>query len=123
MPTPDQPSVMWRIVFYKDSRGRSPIAEYLNTLPIAEQAATREAFSLLREFGISLGMPHAKHVDGKLWELRPGANRFFYFAHVGRRFVILHAYRRHSQKTPAQELALAEPRLAEVLTGEIEDGR
>jgi phage-related protein len=114
---------MWRIVFYKDSRGRSPIAEYLNTLPVAEQAAAREAFSLLREFGISLGMPHAKHVGGKLWELRPGANRFFYFAYVGQRFVILHAYRKHSQKTPAQELALAERRLAEVLTGGIEDGR
>ncbi|MFZ1465030.1 MAG: type II toxin-antitoxin system RelE/ParE family toxin [Anaerolineae bacterium] len=52
----------------------------------------------------------------------PGANRFFYFAYVDRRFVILHAYRKQSQKTPPQELALAERRLAEVLTGGIEDG-
>ena len=50
-------------------------------LPVAEQAAAQEAFSLLREFGLSLGMPHAKHMNGKLWELRPGANRFFYFAY------------------------------------------
>lgn len=67
-------------------------------------------------------MPHAKHIGGKLWELRPGANRFFYFASVGRQFVVLHAYRKQSQKTPAQELALAERRLAEVLRGGIEDG-
>ena len=92
-------------------------------LPVAEQAAAQEAFSLLREFGLSLGMPHAKHIDGKLWELRPGANRFFYFAYVGRRFIILHVYRKKSQKTPPQALALAERRLAEVLTGGIEDGR
>ena len=123
MPAQDQPSGVWRVVFYKDSRGRSPIAEYLNALPIAEQAAAEEVFRLLREFGTALGMPHAKHISEKLWELRPGANRFFYFACIGRRFVILHAYRKQSQKTPAQELAVAERRLAEVLAGGIEDGR
>ena len=118
-----QPLSSWRVVFYKDSRGRSPIVEYLNALPVAEQVAAQEAFSLLWEFGLSLGMPHAKHINGKLWELRPGANRFSYFAYVGRRFVVLHAYRKQSQKTPPQELAFAERRLAEVLTGGIEDGR
>lgn len=123
MPIPDQLSAMWRVVFYKDSRGRSPIAEYLNALPVAEQATAAETFRLLREFGTALGMPHAKHIGGKLWELRPGANRFFYFAYVGRRFVILHAYRKQTQKTPAQELAIAERRLTEVLMGGIEDGR
>ena len=123
MPVSVQPLSPWRVLFYKDSRGRSPIVEYLNVLPVVEQAAAEEAFRLLREFGLSLGMPHAKHVKGKLWELRPGANRFFYFAYVGRRFVILHAYRKQSQKTPLQELALAERRLVEVLTGGIDDGR
>ena len=118
-----QPLSPWRVVFYKDSRGCSPIVEYLNALPVAEQAVAQEAFSLLREFGLSLGMPHAKHINGKLWELRPGTHRFFYFAYVGRRFVILHAYRKQSQTTPPQELAFAERRLAEVLTGGIEDGR
>ena len=61
-------------------------------------------------------------MGGKVWELRPRANRFFYFTYVGRRFVVLHAYRKQSQKTPSQELALAERRLAEVLEGGIEDG-
>ena len=54
MPMPDQPPP-WRIVFYKDNRGRSPITDYLNALPVAEQAAAAEAFRLLREFGVSLG--------------------------------------------------------------------
>lgn len=119
---PEQSPSSWRVVFYKDRRGRSPIAEYLNALPAVEQAAAAEAFRLLQEFGLSLGMPHAKHVSGKLWELRPGANRYFYFAYVGRRFVILHAYRKQSQKAPPQELALAERRLVEVVAGGIEDG-
>jgi phage-related protein len=120
---PDQSLSQWRIVFYKDSRGRSPIAEYLIALPVGEQAAAEEAFRLLREFGTLLGMPHAKHIGGKLWKLRPGANRFFYFVYVGRRFVILHAYRKQSQKTPLQELAVAERRLVEVLKGGTQGGR
>ncbi len=119
---PEQLSSAWRIVFYKNARGHSPIAEYLNSLSVSEQAAATEAFRLLREFGPLLGMPHAKHIDGKLWELRPGPHRFFYFAYVGRRFVILHAYRKQSQKTPPQELATAERRLAEVMTRGFEDG-
>ena len=117
------PPSPWRVVFYRDSRGCSPIVEYLNALPVAEQAAAEETFCLLREFGILSGMPHAKRINGKLWGLRPGANRFFYFAYVGRRFVILHAYRKQSQKTPPQELTPTKHRLAEVLTGGIEDGR
>ncbi len=65
---PDQPPP-WHIVFYKDGRGRSPITDYLNALPVAEQAAAEEAFRLLREFGVSVGMPHAKLVSGKLWDM------------------------------------------------------
>ena len=68
-------------------------------------------------------MPHAKHIRGKVWELRPEANRFFYFAYVGRRFIILHAYRKQSRKTPRRELAVAERRLAEVLQEGLDDER
>jgi phage-related protein len=111
----------WRIVFYKDARGHSPIKEYLNDLPVAERAAVAEVFQLLQEFGTLLGMPHAKHIRGKLWELRPEANRFFYFAYIGRRFVVLHAYRKQSRKTPRRELAIAEHRLREVLREGLDD--
>lgn len=120
---PEQPLLPWRVVFYEDSRGRSPITEYLNTLPVAEQAAALEAFRLLREFGTLLGMPHAKHISGKLWELRPGPHRLFYFAYIGRRFVILHAYRKQSQKTPPHELAIAQRRLDQVMAEGFDDER
>ena len=113
----------WRIVFYKDARGNDPIEEYLNRLPAAERVAAVEAIRLLKEFGTFLGMPHAKHIRGKVWELRPEANRFFYFAYVGRWFIILHAYRKQSRKTPRRELAVAERRLAEVLKEGLDDER
>lgn len=113
-------SPKWRVVFYT-TRGQSPIEVFLNDLSAAERAAAAESFRLLQEFGVLLGMPHAKHVQGKLWELRPETNRFFYFAYIGRRFVILHAYRKQSRKTPRKELAIAERRLREVLQEGLDD--
>lgn len=94
----------WRVVFYTDNRGNSPVVEFLNELPANERAEALNAFRLLREFGILLGMPHARRVAGKLWELRPGPNRLFYFAHTGRRLVILHGYRKKSQKRQGANL-------------------
>ncbi len=74
------------------------------------------AFRLLCEFGTLLGMPHARPVSGhpKLWELRPGPNGIFYFAHVDRTFVLLHGYRKQGRKAPAEEIATAEKRMAEL---------
>jgi hypothetical protein len=40
-------------------------------------------------------------------ELRASASRFFYFAFTGRRFVILHGYRKKSQKAPRREIEAA----------------
>ena len=35
---PNEAPPRWRIVFYKNARGHSPIKEYLNDLPVAERA-------------------------------------------------------------------------------------
>lgn len=107
----------WRIVFYTDRRGKSPVVEFLDRLSTHERAEAENAFRLLREFGTLLGLPHARPISGhsKLWELRPGPNRIFYFAHVGRSFVLLHAYRKQGQKAPAREITIAEKRMAEIL--------
>jgi phage-related protein len=80
-----------------------------------DQAKIRNGLRLLREFGIKLGLPHAKPIQGKLWELRPGGIRLFYFAFVNQQFVILHGYRKQSNKAPAKEISIALRRLNELL--------
>lgn len=61
----------------------------------------------------------AKHVRGKIWELRPewsgNEYRFFYGAIVGQRFVILHAVQKKSQKLKEGDIVLAEQRYADTL--------
>lgn len=106
---------MWSIVFYTDQRGKCPPLEFINGLQVMEQAKIRNALRLLKEFGTDLGMPHARHIQGKLWELRPGGVRLFYFAYIKDQFVILHGYRKQSMKAPEREIALAMRRMEELL--------
>jgi phage-related protein len=107
---------MWSIIFYTDHRGKCPPLEFINELPVMEQAKIRNALRLLQEFGTSLGMPHARRVQGKLWELRPGGIRLFYFAYVERQFVILHGYRKQGMKASEREIAIALRRMEELVS-------
>jgi phage-related protein len=107
---------MWRIVFYKDQRGKCPPLEFIESLPLMEQAKIRNVLRLLREFGTSLDLPHAKHIQGKLWELRPGGIRLFYFAYIENQFVILHGYRKQGMKAPKGEIEIAFRRMQELLS-------
>ena len=106
---------MWSIVFYKDQRGKCPPMEFIEELPVMEQVKIRNALRLLQEFGRNLNMPHAKPIQGKLWELRPGGIRLFYFAYIEQQFVILHGYRKQSQRAPSGEIAIALRRMQELM--------
>jgi phage-related protein len=70
------------------------------------------------EFGVLLKLPHARPVEAGLWELRAGSTRVFYFAYVGRRFILLHGYRKRSQKAPKREIETALRRRADFLEKE-----
>ena len=107
----------WSVEFYVDSRGRSPALDYLRSLSSNEQAEAVRLLDLLQKYGTAIGMPHARPIAG-LWELRPGSNRFFYVAHTGRRFIVLHGYRKRSQAAPAREIETAKRRLADFLDRE-----
>lgn len=106
---------MWNIVFHTDQRGKCPTLEFIEALPMMEQAKIRIALRLLQEFGPNLRMPHAKQIKGKLWELRPGAIRVFYFAYIERQFVVLHGYRKQSQKAAEREIKIAMRRMQELI--------
>ncbi len=109
---------MWTIVFYEDHRGKCPPLEFIADLPVMEQAKVRNAIRLLREFGVGVDMPHAKRIKGKLWELRPGGVRLFYFAYLDHQFVILHGYRKQTMKAPEREIEIALRRMEELLLDE-----
>ena len=70
-----------------------------------------------------MGAPHVRAIKGyrKLWELRVQtrqAIRLFYFAHTGRRFIILHGFVKKRGRTPPRELETAMRRMRDVLARE-----
>jgi phage-related protein len=107
----------WNVIFYQDARGRLPVSDWIHDLPKHAQARVLKSIGLLKEYGIRLGMPHCRHLRGKLWELRVAAGRqdyrILYAAMLGQQFIVLHAFSKKTAKTPAREMAIAERRLAD----------
>jgi phage-related protein len=78
-----------------------------------------EILAMPAVFGPDLGMPHTRAMGQGLFELRikgaEGVVRVFYCTVVGRRIVILHQFRKKSEKTPRKELDTALRRMKEVV--------
>ena len=72
---------------------------------------------MLEKFGLELKEPYVKHLENKLYEVRvkdqQGIYRIIYFAHTGKKFVLLHGFVKKTQKTPKKELELAKLRMKE----------
>ena len=113
----------WSVEFYVDRRGHSPIAEWLDGLPSKERAKAARFLRLLAELGTHMPSEHAAPLTGHapIWELRPLPNRLLYFAYAGRRFIILHGFRKKGRKTRRSDIEIAERRLADFLEGERND--
>ncbi|MCL2403555.1 MAG: type II toxin-antitoxin system RelE/ParE family toxin [Coriobacteriia bacterium] len=106
---------MWEVEYYKKENGDCPVEEFLLALPIKQRMKAIRQIDLLEARGTKLREPHAKHIKGKLWELRikfaKDIQRVFYFAPNGSKFVLLHGYVKKTNKAPTRDLVLAESRL------------
>ena len=70
--------------------------------------------------GLRLGEPLIKRLfdpQRRLYELRPAAQRIFFCARDGDRFVLLHAFRKRSNRTSPRDLTTAQRRYDEVVQG------
>ena len=105
----------WRIKYYITLNGHSPVEEFILKLNVKAQTKLSIVFGLLKEFGINLGMPHAKKVIGTpLWELRilgEDSIRILYITQTGKTFLLLHAFQKKKQKIDKKEIKIALERL------------
>ena len=91
----------------------------IKALPADAQARYLRLVDLIVAHGPqALGMPHARPLEGKLWELRmrgrDGIARAVYVAASGHRVVVLHAFVKKTQKTPRAAIETAKKRMKEV---------
>lgn len=95
-------------------------ADEIRALPEDIQAAFLRLSERIEAIGLDrIREPHVKHLRGKLWEMRlsgrDGIGRAVYVTTSGQRAVVVHAFAKKTQKTPAAALELAEKRAKEIV--------
>ena len=115
---------MYEVEFFYDKNGKSEIIDYIDEL--GERANKSKADRInrdkilayiiaLKEYGTRIGQPTVKHIDGSIWELRPLANRIFFFYWKDNKFVLLHHFIKKSKKTPSREIEKARANMKDYL--------
>lgn len=111
----------WRTFWYQDRDGRLPAREFYENLPAAEREHADFLMQLLRQGGPhNLTTDEARRARGKIWELRPGGNRFLYFTYTGRKVIFVHGFRKKSEKTPERQIRIAERRYQDYVSRQSE---
>ncbi len=115
MSKPTPPEVPVR--FYRSDTGREPVREWLRELEEGDRRAI--GLDLMRvQFGWPIGMPLVRSLKDGLWEVRSSLPsqriaRLVLCFHE-ETLIVLHGFIKKTQKTPADDLALAKRRMNEV---------
>lgn len=107
---------MFNVIIYKSKDGESELENELKRL--ARQSTTNKnariqlnqisyCVELLKRNGTNLPSVITKHIKEDIWELRPGNNRVLYFFFENNTYVLLHMFRKKTQKTPTKEIQKA----------------
>lgn len=105
-----------RVLYYTTSRGEQVVKNEISKLSKNDISKVLKIISHLEMFGEYLRGDDAKHIRGKIWELRLNRIRGLYFTHKKNTFVLLRVFMKKTQKTPAKEINLAERRMKDYLS-------
>ena len=111
------------IIFYKQqSSGKSPVHDFIKKLSSADRLRIFACLKNIEELGFDCPRVQFRQIRGKLWEIKiksvNAGYRSFYVTIKKTIMVLLHAYKKQSQKAPKMELEIAEKRMIEELAHE-----
>jgi phage-related protein len=106
--------MQWSVEFFDDE-----VEALLEAMPADIRASFRRIAELIRSEGLErIHEPYVKHLEGPIWEMRmsgrSGIARAAYVTAIGKRVVVVHVFRKKTQKTPRRELETALRRAKEV---------
>ena len=110
------PDMDWHVVFYMDNGGNEPVKDFILDQSDGAIAEIIHVLKLLREFNITLGIPYVDKIGPSgVRELRikhsSDIYRIYFFAHTGRKFVLLHAIKKKRSKISQNDVRLAIDRM------------
>lgn len=113
---------MFKVEHYKTGSGRDPVKDYIDNVSrkygTKDVAAIHIAITLLEKHGFDANRYKKqliKKLDKDIYELRPGDNRILFFFFDGEMFVLLHGFRKKTQKTPKHEIETAKDQMDEYI--------
>lgn len=105
---------VWKIVYYQTTSGDNPVKDFLDERPSAKLKALR-ILSHIEEYGLTTAIPHIKKLTGTpLWEIRilgQDSIRILYVIKAEKQILLLHAFEKKTDKTPAKEIRIALDRI------------
>ncbi len=103
----------WTVEFYPEEIENGTVPGYLANLPANEQAQLLHLIDMLQELGPDIQQSKMdKLIEGSYRELRKNRHRILY-CRQGRKFILLVAFLKDTQKTPVKYIELAKKRYAE----------
>ena len=111
---------MYEVHFYKTATGKYPVEEFLDSLTSKQSQKVTWVLNLIEELP-SVPQKYFKKLvnTDDIWEVRVafGGNifRLLGFVENGQLVMLNHAFQKKSQKTPRQEIKIAEQRKRDYL--------
>jgi len=109
------PPKLLQVRFYQSDKGNEPVREWLKSLSEDDRRIIGMDLKTV-EYGWPIGMPLCRKVRGDIWEVRSkltGNNNIarVLFAATDKHLVLLNGFVKKTQKTPDDEIDLAQQRL------------
>lgn len=103
------------VVYYTSPTNQNPVKDFLDSLRPSQKSKIFRILRHFEEFGPEAIIPHTKKLTGTpLWEIRILGKdniRILYVAWQKENILVLHAFLKKKQKTPARDIGLALSRL------------
>lgn len=113
---------MYKIEIYEDKNGQSQLKDYIKNLQQNDSKDSKIKFNkiisymrMLKQEGVFIGQPYVKHIEGKIWELRPLRDRILFAYCNKNEIVLLTIFMKQTQKTPRKEIKKAKKFLEDYL--------
>ena len=109
----------YQIIYFKKGNGRITVFEYIEKLSTKDQVKIFDYINSLSFHPEFRKEPFSRHLSGKLRELKVdfshNRHRIIYFFRIEKIIILLHAFKKKTNKTPTKEIAKAKKYMQEYL--------
>lgn len=111
------------IFFYvAKNNDKCPVKEFIEKLQSRDRAKVLACLKSVEELGFACPRVEFRQIHKRLWEIKirsaSAGFRIFYVNIKTNTLILLHGYKKQSQKAPKKEIEIAEQRLLEVTNHE-----